>query len=138
MSRPRERRREPRADARHMRARVGPGHHLVVIDMSAGGVLVEAARPLRPGSRIDLHLEDDDRRDLLRARVIRCTVAALSAETGVTYRAALSFDSTSDWVRESLTRCGYQVPGDGIQKPQRNGDELPSGLPLERVTSEHL
>jgi hypothetical protein len=121
-----------------MRARVRPGHHLVVIDMSAGGALVEATRPLRPGSRIELQLEDDDRHDLLKARIVRCTVAALSPETGVTYRAALSFDSTSDWVRESLTRCGYQVPGEGIQKPQHNGDELPRGLPLEMVTSEYV
>jgi hypothetical protein len=102
-----------------------PGHHLVVIDLSAWGALVESAKPLRPGSRIELHLENDQRRGLLRARVTRCVVAALSAETGVTYRAALSFDESCEWVCESTTHDEYDVPTTASQKPPCRGEQLP-------------
>lgn len=102
-----------------------PGHPLVVIDLSTCGALVEAARPLRPGSRVEVHLEHEHRRALLKARVTRCAVAALSAETGVTYRAALAFDEICDWVCECGTRDEYDVPTTSSQKPHGRGDQLP-------------
>jgi hypothetical protein len=83
-------------------ARVRPGHRLVVIDLSPRGALVEAHRPLRPGSRVDVHLECDARRGLVAARVLRCSVAAIDAEAGVTYRAALAFNEICDWIRDVL------------------------------------
>lgn len=123
--RDRERRREPRTRTHRVHARMRPGHHLVVIDLSAWGALVEAASPLRPGSRIELHLENEQRRGLLRARVTRCAVAALTAETGVTYRAALSFDECCEWVCESATHGEYDVPTAASQKTPSRGDQLP-------------
>ena len=100
MSHQTDRRRDPRRRTTDMRARMRPGHHLVVIDVSAGGALVEAGRPLRPGSQVEVQMESVDRRGRLAARVVRCTVAAIHPESGVTYQAALSFNESCDWVCE--------------------------------------
>lgn len=109
-----------------MRARVRPGHHLTVIDVSPGGALVEVARPLRPGTHVDVHMETDAQGGLVSARVLRCAVAAIHSEAGITYRAALAFVGACDWVREALSAAGYAVhaplPGTASLS---NVDELP-------------
>ena len=92
-----------------MRARARPGHRLVVIDVSCRGALVEAMRPLRPGSHLEVQLESNVRCTMLRARVLRCAVAALDA-SGVTYRAALAFSESCDWLREATTPAGNALP----------------------------
>lgn len=98
-----ERRREPRAEGSGMRACFRTGHRLTVIDLSALGALVEAERALRPGSHVHLYLETDRERRTVSARVVRCAVAAINAEAGIVYRAALSFIEACEWVREALT-----------------------------------
>ena len=105
-----ERRREARVAAGTVRARVRPGHRLVVLDVSAGGVLVEAMCQLRPGSRVEVHLENDDRRQMVGANVTRCTVATIDPDAGITYRAALCFIERCEWVRETTTRDGSGMP----------------------------
>ena len=124
-----ERRREARVAGRGVRARVRPGHHLVVLDVSAGGALVEAACQLRPGSRIEVHLETEDRRDLIAARVTRCAVAAIDPQTGITYRAALCFAESCEWVRERTTPEGYAVHEASRKRPPPAG-ELEARLPV--------
>lgn len=127
--RDRERRREERVTGAGLRARVRPGNRLVIIDVSSSGALVEAGRPLRPGAHVDVHLETDARRGTVAARVVRCAVAAIDSESGVTYRAALSFNETSDWVRETLTLGGYGLPGcatGASPPPPGSGDRLPT------------
>ncbi|HXT30191.1 MAG TPA: hypothetical protein VN716_12945 [Vicinamibacterales bacterium] len=109
MSVVRERRKEPRSAGGGMRARARPGHRLVVIDVSPRGALVEAMRPLRPGSHLEVQLESSVRSTMLRARVLRCAVAALDA-SGVTYRAALAFSESCDWLREATTPTGNALP----------------------------
>jgi hypothetical protein len=84
-----------------------------VIDLSTRGVLVEAGRPLRPGSRVEVHLESDTNRTLVAARVLRCSVAALHSESGVTYRAALAFNEICEWLRECETPGESDLPGHG-------------------------
>lgn len=106
-----ERRREARVAAGTVRARVRPGHRLVVLDVSAGGALVEAMCQLRPGSRVEVHLENDDRRQMVGANVTRCTVATIDPDAGITYRAALCFMERCEWVRETTTRAGSEMPG---------------------------
>jgi len=105
-----DRRREERIAGAGLRVRVRPGHRLIVIDLSARGALVEAGRPLRPGSPVDVHIETEARRGTVGARVVRCAVAAIDSESGVIYRSALSFNERCDWVREALTPVGYGVP----------------------------
>lgn len=92
-------------------ALVRPGQRLVVVDVSASGALVEGRRPLRPGSDIEVQLESDARGGMVAAHVTRCSVAALHGESGITYRAALAFNETCDWVREIQTPQGYRLHG---------------------------
>jgi len=84
---------------RDVRARVRTGHPLVVIDVSRTGALVEAGQPLRPGSEVDVHLENAVRFGRVPAMVVRCAVAAIDI-TGITYRAALAFKESCEWVCE--------------------------------------
>ncbi len=127
--RDRDRRREERVTAPGMRARARPGYRLIIIDLSSCGALVEAGRPLRPGSHVDVHLETDARRGTVGARVVRCAVIAIDSQSGVTYRAALSFNETCDWVREALTPTEYGVPGHATGASAMapgSGDPLPT------------
>ena len=131
-----DRRREARVAGGGLRARVRPGYRLVIVDLSCAGALVEAGRPLRPGSYVDLHLETETRRAMVAARVVRCAVAAIDSESGVTYRAALCFSETCDWVREALTP-GHGIPGGDISTPSpvlACGDHLPGVRDEERRT----
>lgn len=101
-----ERRRESRLTVPGVRARIQPGYKLVVLDVSSLGALVEGACQLRPGSRINVQLENDRRRQMVPARVLRCTVATIDPKAGITYRAALAFSDRCEWVREITTREG--------------------------------
>ncbi len=124
-----DRRQEERFVGGGLRARVRPGHRLIVIDMSPRGALVEAGRPLRPGSQVDVHLETEVRRGTIAAKVVRCAVAGIDTERGVTYRAALSFNESCDWVREALTPAGYGVHGcaaPASTSTAGGGDQLPA------------
>ena len=94
-------------------ARVRPGHYAAVVDVSAGGALVEIARRLLPGASVELQIETAHRRTALRGRVLRCAVTRLHP-TAVAYRAAIAFDlqwpgfADTDWHE-------YLVPGSGGQ-----------------------
>lgn len=95
-----DRRGEARLAPGALRARVRPGHTLAIVDVSAAGALVEAGCQLRPGARIEVHLERDDERRMVRATVSRCSVSAIDARVGILYRAALCFIDRCEWVRE--------------------------------------
>ena len=79
------------------RATLRPGHLIVLVDVSAGGALVQAARPLRPGARVHVQLATPWRTWALAAHVLRCAVWALHPDRGVTYQAALKFDQRCEW-----------------------------------------
>jgi hypothetical protein len=80
----------PRYDA--TRATVRPGCPVLLVDVSAGGALIEASRPLRPGARVHLQLVTRARTFALAACVLRCAVWSLDPFEGVTYRGALKFE----------------------------------------------
>jgi hypothetical protein len=92
-----------------MRARARHGQRLVVVDVSSRGALVEASRPLRPGSHLDVQIQTDERTAVIRALVVRCAVSALDASL-VTYRAGLAFAERCDWVSAAWTQAGNDVP----------------------------
>jgi|SRR5688572_20436372 len=130
-----DRRREARITAQRAGALMRPGHRLVVVDVSQSGALVEAGRPLRPGSDIEVQLEGDARSGMVAAHVTRCSVAALHGESGITYRAALAFSQACHWVREILTPKGYSMHvGDSVDDAVRDesGDRLPGGASSPR------
>lgn len=69
-----------------------PGVLVAVVDLSAGGALVESSAPVRPGATTELGLDRmDGRRRAVRARVVRCWVAALDP---LRYRCAVTFDQS--------------------------------------------
>ena len=105
-----ERRRAQRSGAAGWAARIRPGHRVHLVDLSAGGALVEAPRPLRPGAGIEVQFERSDRRVRMSGTVVRCGVSALDPHRGPTYRAAICFADTFEWAREVATQGGYGMP----------------------------
>ena len=89
-----------------VRARVRPGHLATVVDVSAGGILVETEHRLLPGSSVELHVESEHRSAKLRGRVMRCSVVRVRPEA-VSYRGAIAFDRHLPWYQED---DGYDVP----------------------------
>ena len=89
-----------------VRARVRPGHLATVVDVSAGGVLVETEHRLLPGANVELQLEGENRSTKLRGRVVRCSVVRVRPEA-VSYRGAIAFDRHLPWYDDG---DGYDGP----------------------------
>jgi hypothetical protein len=90
--------------------RVRPGHLATVIDVSAGGALIETAHRLLPGSAIELQMETSSCRASMKGRVLRCAVSGLRA-SAIHYRGAIAFDGPLSWFTEDSD--GYPVPAMG-------------------------
>jgi hypothetical protein len=110
---------QPLADRRHDRrfgqpaiagteAILRPGYAVSLVDLSAGGALIEGPRPLRPGTHVHLQLVTSGRRLGLGARVLRCAVASL--DRGIQYRGALKFDHRCTELWEGSTLDAYVLP----------------------------
>lgn len=103
----RQSRRRHRADEHGIVAtRVRPGHRATVVDVSAGGALLETHHRLLPGASVEIHMETVDRRVSIRGRVLRCTVFRLRPSS-VCYRGAIGFDWLLPWFVET---DGYAIP----------------------------
>jgi PilZ domain-containing protein len=87
--------------------RIRPGHRAHMIDVSAGGVLLETSYRLLPGTKVDLQMENAADRTNVRGRVIRCAVVRVRPAT-ICYRGAIAFDRHLPWFVET---DGYAVPG---------------------------
>ena len=78
-------------------ARLRPGYDVSVIDVSAGGVLIESDRRLLPGAAVELNLRRAHRPpEIVRGHVVRSVVARLRPNM-VCYRSAIRFDSELRW-----------------------------------------
>lgn len=90
-----ERRREIRCTAAALQvvqATLRPGRSVQIIDLSPMGALVETDRPLRPGSLVHVRIVTNACAVSLSALIVHCSVWAIHAEEGVTYRGGLRFD----------------------------------------------
>jgi hypothetical protein len=96
--------------------RVRSGYAAVIVNMSAGGALIETASRLLPGAPVDLHIEAKQRRTTWRGHVLRCTVGTLRA-TSVSYCAAIVFDRALPWFA-NMPSNGYLVPA---ENPEESG-----------------
>ena len=100
---PPDRRGSRRMDAldehRIVAASVRPGERARVIDISAGGALLETSQRLLPGTSVDLQLETRTERTSVRGQVLRCAVVRLRP-TWVCYRGAIAFDRNLPWFVE--------------------------------------
>ena len=73
------------------RARLRPGRTAQIVDLSAGGALIETDWRLFPGMRVELQLGEPPVFFNVTGRVLRCHVALLDRER-IRYRGALAFD----------------------------------------------
>jgi PilZ domain len=76
--------------------RVRPGHRAHIVDVSAGGALIETAYRLLPGASVELHVETDTRHTRVRGQVLRCAVVRVRP-TAVCYQGAIRFDRHLPW-----------------------------------------
>lgn len=97
-----ERRRDGRrAVSETAQATLRPGCEVSLIDVSRGGALVQAHRPLRPGARVHVRFITGGRTFALAAHVLRCMVWSIDADEGVVYRGALQFEHPCLGFREA-------------------------------------
>jgi hypothetical protein len=108
-----------------------PGYSVALIDLSAGGALIEGPRPLRPGMRVHVQLVSGTHRFGLTAHVLRCSVASLDTDAGVRYRGALRFDERCEAIWEVNTLDGYLFP-DGQRTVRHAGGHA---LPRRRASA---
>jgi hypothetical protein len=73
------------------RGRVRPGRTADIVDVSAGGALIETDWRLLPGMRIELQVGEPVTLYSVKARILRCHVALLARER-IRYRGALMFE----------------------------------------------
>jgi hypothetical protein len=124
--------RDRRSDARYgwssediSHATLRPGCVVHVVDLSAGGALVQANRPLRPGARLYFHLVLRERSYGLVAHVLRCAVWSLDPREGVTYRGALQFEDRCELFWETGTQIGSDVPLQTVTDAAEEGSAYP-------------
>jgi len=83
------------ASIRSSRLQQGPA--VALIDLSAGGALIESGVPLKPGTSLSLVLvANGDAPSLVPMRVLRCEVAVVRPEATV-YRGACEFTRLLEW-----------------------------------------
>ena len=88
---------------------VRPGSRARLIDVSAGGALIETSHRLLPGTSVELWVETGTDRARVRGRVLRCLVVRVRP-TWVCYRGAIAFDRHLPWfVDERWERSTPQV-----------------------------
>jgi PilZ domain len=86
---------------------IRPGHRARLVDVSAGGALIETHYRLLPGSVVELHMEARKGRTTVRGRVTRCAVVRVHPRS-MCYRGAIAFDRHLPWLQDD---AGYGVPG---------------------------
>jgi hypothetical protein len=107
-------------------ATLRPGCVVHVVDLSAGGALVQATRPLRPGARLHFQLVLRHRSFGLVAHVLRCAVWALDSREGVTYRGALRFEERCESFWETETQIGSDIPLPAVTGADEEGIAYPT------------
>ena len=78
---------------------VRPGRRAMLINIGAGGALIETGHRLLPGASVDLVLERSHYRATVRGRVLRCAVVRLQSAS-ICYRGAIGFDRSLPWFVE--------------------------------------
>jgi hypothetical protein len=79
--------------------RVRPGYRAMLINISAGGALLDTTHRLLPGTTVELHVERSTYRASVRGRVLRCGVVRVRPSS-VCYRGAICFDRFLPWFVE--------------------------------------
>jgi hypothetical protein len=127
--------RVPQANAGHVvHVRVKPGIDVVLVDSSAGGLLIETTRRLLPGAPLDLHIVEPGGRTIaLRGRVVRCAVSALFPGE-VRYRGAVRLDCDQLWLARPSGKAGAD---DGLGNGADPAGELHTQHKRDGATRPH-
>lgn len=136
-----DRRHDPRVTppaAALSRATLRPGCVISLVDVSAGGALIEAPRPLRPGARVHLQVTTAAGNIAIGAQVTRCLVWALDPLDGVTYRGALRFEQRIDWAWGDVTLPGYESPESIRPTVRVDGHRLPGAQAIHRDATQRI
>lgn len=75
---------------------VRPGQGARLIDVCAGGALIETSHRLLPGTSVELQVETGTDRASMHGQVLRCSVVRVRP-TWVCYRGAIAFDRYLPW-----------------------------------------
>jgi hypothetical protein len=78
--------------------RIRPGRDVAIVDVGAGGALIEAPTRLLPGTDVVLQFCSPTGGKAIRGRVLRCEVSSLDSARGILYRGALRFDEHCVWL----------------------------------------
>jgi hypothetical protein len=125
-----DRRSDPRvewASDEITRATLRPGCTVHIVDVSAGGALLQTERPLRPGARVHFQIVTKLRVFSLAAKVLRCEVWMLDSLQGIVYRGALQFEQRCNFLWEADTPIESVVP-DAIRPSAGPGGKLEPDL----------
>jgi PilZ domain-containing protein len=115
-------------------ARVRSGSDAAVIDVSAGGALIETPRRLLPGAAIELQLISEAGRVAVRGRVLRCAVWRIRPGS-IWYRGAVAFDRHLQWFVEDGVEDGGTNSGGGYGVP---GGETRAGRHRREQATPHV
>lgn len=114
-------RRTPAADETLATLRLRTGREVAVVNIGDGGALVEGTTRLLPGTHVEVHVVTREGRTLVRSRVMRASVFAVTADT-LEYRAAVAFDArvntAPSWV--VTTRPALSSAPTGSRYPNQN------------------
>jgi hypothetical protein len=111
-----------------LKAVLRPGHTVEIVNLSAGGALLDGHRPLRPGSKVFLQITLADQTAGRRGHVVRSMVASIRGADGVQYRSAIRFDDQWESLWEQCTLDGYGLPGLADRFEMVDGQRLPASL----------
>lgn len=124
-----ERRASPRVAAFHIagmeRARLRPGRMAHIVDLSAGGALIETDWRLLPGMRVELQLGEPVPLFRVVGRILRCHVALLDRER-VRYRGALMFEEQLSFGEVATHGVNGGTQRNEIQPDERDEKKLPT------------
>ena len=91
-------------------ARLTLGHGVSLVDLSAGGALIDSPVPLRPASTLTLEIGGAGFETIVPFRVVRCEIGALTPE-GTVYRGACEFLRLIELPRQSQAGGREMSPG---------------------------
>lgn len=106
-------------------ALVMPGRPVVVVNLSAGGLLLETGWHIRPGRLVEVRLQFLSSPLTVCADVLRAWVSALDRQRGLRYRAALAFTAPIAVPVPVDHLEGYRVPAAGAAPDRSAGTRYP-------------
>jgi hypothetical protein len=91
-------------------ARIGGGHSVSIVDLSAGGALIDSPIPLRPDSMLTLEIDGRGFNKAIQFRVVRCQIGSLQPGQTI-YRGACEFTSHIELPTEQPGSARVFYPG---------------------------